>query len=101
MDSNIPPLDSDGHVVTDEYEKSNIFNIYYQSQTILDDSNANLPDLPPTAYCTQLDWIVLTPLEVESILKTLTLGKASGPNGLINRVLKELLKELSMSLCKL
>ena len=44
---------------------------------------------------------VITPFEVESILKTLKLGKASGPNGLNNRVLKELSKEPSPPLCSL
>ena len=44
---------------------------------------------------------VLIPLEVESVLKTLTVGKASGPNGLSNRVLKELSVQLSVPLCSL
>ena len=99
--SSIPPLESNGHIVTDEYEKANTFNTYFQSQTILDDSNAVLPELPPPSYHTQLNRIIITPLEVESILKTLKLGKASGPNGLNNRVLKELSKELSSPLCSL
>ena len=64
--SNIPPLESNGYVITDEYEKANAFNAYFQSQTILDDSNAILPELPPPTYNTQLDRIVITPLEVES-----------------------------------
>ena len=42
--SNIPPLESNGYVITDEYEKANAFNTYFQSQTILDDSNAILPE---------------------------------------------------------
>ena len=99
--SNIPPLENNGHIVTDEYEKANVFNTYFQSQTILDDSNAILPELPPPSYHTRLNRIVITPLEVESILKTLKLGKASGPNGLNNRVLKELSIELSSPLCSL
>ena len=99
--SNIPPLENNGQIVTDEYEKANIFDTYFQSQTILDDSNAILPDLPSPTYHTQLNRIVITPLEVESILKTLKLGKASGPNGLNNRALKELSKELSSPLCYL
>ena len=99
--SNIPPLENNGHIVTDEYEIANVFNTYFQSQTILDDSNAILPELPPPSYHTRLNRIVITPLEVESILKTLKLGKASGPNGLNNRVLKELSVELSSPLCSL
>ena len=99
--SNLPPLESNGHVVTDEYEKANAFNTFFQNQTILDDSNAILPELPPPSYNTQLNRITLTPLEVESILKTLKPGKASGPNGLSNRVLKELSNELSSPFCSL
>ena len=64
---------------------------FFQNQTILDDSNAILPELPPPSYNTQLNRIILTPLEVESILKTLKPGNASGPNGLSNRVLKNFL----------
>ena len=51
--SSIPPLESNGHIVIDEYEKANTFNTYFQSQTILDDSNAVLPELPPPSYHTQ------------------------------------------------
>ena len=43
----------------------------------------------------------MSPLEVESILKTLPLAKASGPNGLSNRILRELSKELSVPYCSL
>ena len=64
-----------------------ICNDFFQSQTFLDDQTAILPDLPPSVTCTQLSNIVLLPLEVESVLKTLTIGKASGPNELSNRIL--------------
>ena len=42
--SNIPPFENNGHIVTDEYEEVNVFITYFQSQTILNDSNAILPD---------------------------------------------------------
>ena len=44
---------------------------------------------------------MLTPDEVESLLKSLVDGKASGPNGLNNKVLKELASEISEPLCSL
>ena len=47
----------------------------------------------------ELDSIFLNSIEVESVLKSLTSGKASGPNGLNNRILKELSKELAQPLC--
>ena len=45
--------------------------------------------LPPYNIESTLNSIILTPLEVESVLKSLPIGKASGPNGLSNRILKE------------
>ena len=48
-----------------------------------------------------LDNIVFTKLEVESVLKTLVVGKASGPNGLSNRILRELASEISAPFCAL
>ena len=53
----------------------------------------------PSVINSELNTIVLTPLEVESVLKTV--GKASGPNGLNNRILKELSSELSFPFCSL
>ena len=55
----------------------------------------------PSVINSELNTIVLTPLEVESVLKTLTVGKASGPNGLNNRILKELSSQLSFPFCSL
>ena len=57
-------------------------NDYFQSQTLLDDQNSVLLELPPSGTYTQLSHIVLTSPEVESVLKTLTVCKASGPNEL-------------------
>ena len=73
-----------------------MLNNYFQSQTILDDTNAFLPDLPLIHIQSELTSIVLTPLEVKSILKSLPIGKASGPNGLGNRILHVLASEVSV-----
>ena len=69
--SDIPPLESNGNVYTNEIDKANLLNDHFQSQTILNEQNAILPPLPPPAYHTQLNSIILTPLEVESTLQTL------------------------------
>ena len=45
--------------------------------------------------------IVLSPNEVEIVLETLPVGKASGPNAISNRILRELSSELSTPLCSL
>ena len=99
--SSIPPLESNGRIYTDEQDKANLLNNYFKEQTLLDDSNAELPALPPYNIESTLNSIILTPLEVESVLKSLPIGKASGPNGLSNRILKELSKELAFPLCVL
>ena len=48
----------------------------------------SIPDLCTLAYFSSLDTITLLPLEVENVLNSLVTGKASGPNGLSNRMLK-------------
>ena len=99
--SDIPPLESNGNVYTDDIDKTNLLNNHFQSQTILNERNAILPQLPHPAYRTKLSSNVLTPLEVESILQTLKVGKASCPNGLSNRILRELSSQLASPFCSL
>ena len=43
----------------------------------------------------------LTPAEIEVILKSLPIGKAAGPDGISNRILRELAVKLSYPLCSL
>ena len=99
--SSISSLESNGCINTDEKDKANLLNNYFREQTFLDDSHAELPVLPPYNVESILNSIILTPLEVESVLKSLPTGKESGSNRLSNRVLKELSKELALPLCVL
>ena len=99
--SAVPSLQFNDVIYSDDQDKANILNSYFQSQTILDDKDAILPILPSSVLVSQLQSIILTPLEVESILKTLPIGKASGPDGMSNRILCELAYELSTPLCSL
>ena len=101
LNSAIPPIESEGIIYTDDFEKANLFNNYFQGQTVLDDSNAILPELPEPSYLTSLSSIAFDPQAVEEILRTLKTDKASGPDGLSNRILKELSHELSSPLCSL
>ena len=99
--SSIPPLEFNGNVITDERDKANVLNNYFQSQTLLNDQDAVLPDLPRSSVESQLQSIVVTPSEVELVLETLSIGKASGPNGLNNRIIRTLSHELSYPFCSL
>ena len=60
-----------------------------------------LADMPEPSYLRSLSSIAFDPHEVDESLKTLTTDKASGPDGLSNRILKELSHELSSTLCSL
>ena len=68
----IPPLEVDNYIYTDERDKANILNNFFRSQTILDETNTTLPDQEPHVDRSQLSSIVLSQVEMESILKTLT-----------------------------
>ena len=70
-------------------------------QTTLDDSNASLPPTILTPAFT-LSSVSTTPLEVESIFKSLKAGKAAGPDYINNSLLKEeVATALSFPVCDL
>ena len=69
-------------------KKAQLLNDFFTQQTYLDESNAKLPNLAPFNGTSALDSIILNSIEVESVLKSLASGKASGPNGLNNCILK-------------
>ena len=75
--SPIPALEHNNKIYTDESDKANIFHKYFQSQLILDETNAVPPDIALPVLNSELNTIVLTPLEVESVLKTVSVGKVS------------------------
>ena len=99
--TSIPPLDHNGRLYTEEQEKANLLNEFFCEQTVLNDQNAVLPIITPYTVASRFTELVLTPDEVESLLKSLADGKASGPNGLNNKILKELASEISEPLCSL
>lgn len=98
--SAIPPLEKDGFIYSENLDKANLLNDYFRDQTVLPDHNSTLPDLP-AFNGTPLSSLVLYPHEVESVLQTLPVGKAAGPDGINNRILKELSKEIAPPLCSI
>ena len=97
----IPPLNKDATIISSNVDKANVFNDYFISQCQLNDDNTPLPDMNIPNDIPVLENIVLTPDEVKDTLQSLKLGKASGPDGINNRVLKELAFELASPLCTL
>ena len=99
--SNIPPLEYNNNVVSEDLAKANVLNTFFQSQTIMNENGVILPDIQPAQVDTELDKLVLTQQEVQSALEIIPLGKASGPNGLSNRILRELSAQVSAPYCSL
>ena len=95
--STIPSLDVDDAVYSNGVDKANKLNDFFTEQTVLDESNTSLPplsDLPPFKF----DSISVSSDEVTSVLTSLNIGKASGPDSINNRLLKELAQPLTLPL---
>ena len=82
--SSLPPVEHNNKLYSDEHDKANILNDYFQSQSFLNDKDVHLPAILPTSVTSDLNSIFLTTDEVESVLKMLPLGKDTGPNGLVS-----------------
>ena len=50
-------------MITGEHDKANILNNFFQSQALLDERNAVLPDVTPATVDSLLNRIILTPYE--------------------------------------
>ncbi|MCG8046285.1 MAG: reverse transcriptase family protein [Candidatus Thiodiazotropha endolucinida] len=100
QNSSVPTLEKDGTIYSDETEKANILNNFFRDQTLLNDQNSRVPII--ACYVNSLlSTLNITPLEVESVLKSLPLGKAVGFDDINNRILREIAQELSFPLCSL
>ena len=93
----IPPLVENGELITNDSTKASILNNYFTSKTIPPTSNT---PLPPFTYRTdaRLSTINITPQMVTDILTNLNTGKACGPDGINNKILKECSYSLSLPL---
>ena len=89
----IPPLNYNNQVISNPNDKADIFNLFFQSQSQLDDSNKDVPILTAPINC--IDSIHIEAEEVHSILKTLQVGKACGPDLINNRILREIAESVS------
>ena len=81
-------------------EKAEILNAHFQTQNTLDERNASLPSAN-FDHDNTLHTVHFTPSEVENVLKSLNTRKATGPDCINNRILKELSRPLSSPLCDL
>ena len=56
--ASIPPIEDNGQIYTNEHDKANILNSFFQSQSFLDDRDAPLPAILPTTLESELNTIV-------------------------------------------
>ena len=74
---------------------------FFQSQSCQNNQNPVLPYILTSAVTNELNDFEFSRHEVEFILKSLPIGKASGPYILSNRILRELSQEISSPFCDL
>lgn len=98
--ASLSPPQHDDTIHTNETDKASLLNNFFVEQTIVDESQAFLPSDVPLPDIS-LSSISTSPTEVESILKSLQLGKATGPDAINNCILKELATSLSFPLSDL
>jgi hypothetical protein len=97
--STIPTLYYNDTCASDDHDKADLLNDFFTAQSNLNDRDALPPSLPTSI--SSLSSIVFTTDEVKDILGCLPLGKASGPDDINNRILRELANELSAPLTSL
>ena len=84
----IPTLNVNGNQVYDDKGKADALNDFFASQSNINDNDDPLPEF---YYATdaRLDHIAITYEEIRIILKNLTTNKATGPDSISNKLLKE------------
>ena len=87
-DSSFPPMCYDDRVIVDDKGKADAFNEYFSKASLLDDSNAELPDFQPLTNMS-LEVIQVTTEDVLDQLRELNISKAYGPDEISPRFLKE------------
>ena len=98
-DSEIPLLIHNNKQYTTPVNKAALLNSYFCEQSNVDDSHASLPPLQPPI--TLLENISINDSDVADVLKLLDVNKASGPDLLSPRLLKEGADILSEPLAKI
>ena len=99
--STIPPLQSNGDLIIDDTEKANLLNDYFRDQTLLNDRNVEasvINDYPVTSY---LDELNLNNDEVRLVLKSLPVGKASGPDDINQRTISPVSLTWVLRICRI
>ncbi len=93
-------IDDDGKQFSDPVGKATVLNTFFTSQTILNDENIPVPNVPNMLH-RELKHIELNFTEVKSVLKKLNPNKAMGPDAVNPHVLKECGDQLAVPLSRI
>ena len=88
----------DGSIACSPTDKANLFGSYFSANSSLSDSNA--PDPPTQPLSNPIPSIITSGRKVRRVLRSLKTDKASGPDGIPPRFLKEFADELAPVLCR-
>ena len=89
----------DGSIACSPTDKANLFGSYFSANSSLSDSNA--PDPPTQPLSNPIPSIIISARKVRRVFRSLKTKKASGPDGIPPRFLKEFADELATVLCRL
>lgn len=87
--------------VTDNMSKASLFNTFFMSHSNIDTSEAQLPNEEPIYPGPILDSLTATEEDVFDFIKSIDPNKATGPDGISPRLLKEAGHSIVPSLTKL
>ena len=93
-------IDNNDCAINDNTEKANLLNVFFASQSTIDDDNKELPNINSHVNST-IDNIVITEQDVTDFLLCLDTSKTYGNDSISPKMLKEASHELSVPLCKL
>ena len=88
---------SDGSIACSPTDKANLFGSYFSANSSLSYSSA--PDPPTQPLSNPIPSIIISARKVRRVLRSLKTDKASGPDGIPPRFLKEFADELAPVLC--
>ena len=88
-------------LIVDDADKANVLNDFFRDQTTINDNGVELPQFDIYNVLSELSLLHLTPVEIETVFKSLPVGKAAGPDAINNRILRELVSCLFLSIVSL
>ena len=97
--STYPPLNNGNEILISNAAKADLFNEYFLSHSRLDDGSVNLPN-DPIILPHSLANITVTEQDVIDQIRSIDLSKATGPDMISPKMLKESDYAIVPSLCR-